>query len=142
MDIKQYLTRASFLNALITTKLEQLEELHTMKTVSEGFLASGCDENARRRAEKTVEKIARLEASLNQSIDNYVDTKAEIIELIDSIQNDQLQMLLEQHYLCCKTWEQIADEQFISIRNVHYLHKKALMLAQAELERRNSARTA
>ena len=49
-----------------------------------------------------------IENEFNVDIDVLVDLKKEIMSIIKKINNPEQQTLLEQRYLCFKTWEEIA----------------------------------
>ena len=53
-------------------------------------------------------KIVDLEKEINEDINRLVDLKFEIMSIIKAIGNLIYQTLLEQRYLCFRTWEQIA----------------------------------
>jgi DNA-directed RNA polymerase specialized sigma24 family protein len=42
------------------------------------------------------------------------------------LDNHEERALLERHYLLGQTWETVAEECYVSLRTVHYLHNKAL----------------
>jgi DNA-directed RNA polymerase specialized sigma24 family protein len=42
------------------------------------------------------------------------------------LDNLEERALIERHYILGQTWEKVAEECFVSLRTVHYLHKKAL----------------
>lgn len=126
MTLKDYLSQCVLLDHAINCKLEQLEELKHMELQSKSFLQGCSGGNSTSRVEKTVVKICLLEQEINDDIDKYVDLKREIKELIGSLSDLTLKTIMEKHYLCGKKWESIAEEMFISLRNVMYLHKKAI----------------
>lgn len=127
MTVKEYLCQAAYLDRLIDSKLEQLEELREITCSSHGLVTVSENGNSNvSRVHRTVEKICLLEEEINRRIDRYVDVKEGISRLIDGIPDLQQRLVLEQHYLLFLTWEQIADKFFMSVRNVQYIHKKAL----------------
>ena len=127
MTVKEYLNQALYLDRLIDSKLEQLEELKEI-TCSAGGLVTVSEggNNSVSRVHRTVEKICLMEEEINRQIDRYVDVKDGISRLIMSVPDLQQRHILEQHYLLFLTWEQIADKCFMSLRNVQYIHRKAL----------------
>lgn len=72
-----------------------------------------------------VEKLAKLEARLNKSIDTAVDRKNEALNLLDLLSGDE-RTVLYQYYILAKEWQTIADEMYMSERNVYKLRKKAI----------------
>lgn len=73
-----------------------------------------------------IKKIEHDKTTINQMIDNLTDMKNEIYLVISSINDDELEAILIDHYLSFQTWEQVADNSHYSIRTVQYKHKQAL----------------
>lgn len=71
-------------------------------------------------------KIMDLEEEVNKDIDALVDLKMDITHLIKLVDNHEYQIILEQRYLCFKTWEQISVDMGYSIQHTFRLHDKAL----------------
>lgn len=127
MTVKEYLSQAAYLDRLIDSKLEQLEELKRITCSSNGIVTvSENGNNNVSRVHRMVEKICLMEEEIDRQIDRYVDVKDDISKLIMSVPDLQQRLILEQHYLLFLTWEEIADKCFMSLRNVQYIHKKAL----------------
>lgn len=55
-----------------------------------------------------------------------VPYKMDITHLIKFVDNHEYQIILEQRYLCFKTWEQISVDMGYSIQHTFRLHDKAL----------------
>lgn len=140
MTVKEYLSQAAYLDRLIDGKLEQLEELRKI-TCSSGSIVTvseGVSSNVS-RVHRTVEKICLMEEEINRQIDRYVDVKDGISKLIMSVPDLQQRLVLEQHYLLFLTWEQIAEKCYMSLRNVQYIHKKALAWLERDFDGGKSA---
>lgn len=121
MTLKEYLLQATTLDIAINSMLGQLESYRKLASASAKNLT---------QAEKTSEKIARAEEELNRAIDNYVDTKTSIRELLSHIDNIEHRTVMELHYLNGYTWETVADKTYISIRNIHNIHNAALKVLE------------
>lgn len=78
------------------------------------------------RMEDIIVKIMDLEEEVNKDIDALVDLKMDITHLIKFVDNHEYQIILEQRYLCFKTWEQISVDMGYSIQHTFRLHDKAL----------------
>ena len=126
MTVKEYLSQAAYLDRLIDSKLEQLEELKKITCSSHGIVTVSDNTNNVSKVHRTVEKICLMEEEIDRQIDRYVDLKDDISRLIMSVPDLQQRLVLEQHYLLFLTWEEIAEKCFMSLRNVQYIHKKAL----------------
>ena len=67
-----------------------------------------------------------LEEEINRDIDKLVDLKTDITHLIKRLDSHDYQILLEQRYLCFKSWEQISVDLGYSIQHTFRLHDAAL----------------
>ena len=74
----------------------------------------------------TINKIIDLQYEINKDIDNLVDLKEEISQVIAGVEQTDLRMILEKRYLCFHSWEKIASEMFYDLRWLHRLHGRAL----------------
>ena len=135
MTVKEYLSQAEYLDRLIDVKLEQLEELKKIACSSRGLItvSEGGDKSIS-KVHRTVEKICLLEEEINRQIDRYVDLKEDISRLITGVPDLQQRLVLEQHYLLFLTFEQIAEKCYMSLRNVQYIHKKALAWLERDFD--------
>ena len=100
----------------IQTELEHIERLHRIMALP-GRSAE--------YVQGLAEKLAALEKRLNRSIDIAVDRKNEALNLLECLSGDE-RTVLYQHYILAKEWQKIADEMFMSERNVYNLRKKAI----------------
>ena len=110
MKIKDYLNQAHRLDQRINSKLEQIASLHdlaTKATVTYSDMPRNPNKG-KSRIEECILKIMELEEEINRDIDRLVDLKADITHLIKKLDSHEYQILLEQRYLCYKSWELIS----------------------------------
>lgn len=100
----------------IQCNIEHIERIHRIMKIP-----YRSEENAR----KICEKLALLEDELNRLIDKAVDQKREALVYLSSLSGDE-RSVLYQHYILAKDWHLIAEQMFISERNVFNLRKRAL----------------
>lgn len=100
----------------ITAELEQIERLHRIMRNTGHSLAY---------AQSLAENLAKFEEELNANIDRAVDAKREALKVLSVLHGDE-RTVLYQHYILAKDWRKIADEMYISERQVFNLRKKAL----------------
>ena len=100
----------------IQSELEHIERLHRIMKLP-GRSAE--------YAQGLAKKLAALEERLNKSIDTAVDRKNEALNLLDCLSGDE-RTVLYQYYILAKDWQKIADEMYMSDRNVYNLRKKAI----------------
>lgn len=136
MNAKEFLNRAFYINQRIDSKLEQLESLTALSqkvtTTYSQAPASGSHNNS--KMEDTIIKLVMMQEDLNRDIDMLIDTKAEIIKAINGVENQEYRTILEQRYLCMKTWPQIASDLNYGTRNIYIIHGEALKALSKVLE--------
>ena len=139
LTLKEFLSQGLVLDTAINAKMEMLTELRRKSMVTKSFLNSCGGLTRHSRVEETVERLMKLEESIDEEIDRYVGIKEEIAALISRLPDITQRTLLEQHYIGGKKWAEIAEANYISLRNAMYLHKKALaILEQTYTERRTA----
>lgn len=130
MTAKAYLSQSLRLNQRINSKLEQIQSLRELATKCTPFLTGmpkAPNQDGSLMAD-TVLKIIDLEEELQKDIDRLVDLKKEIMAVVKAVDNMECQTLLEQRYLCFKSWEQIAVDMGYNVRHVYRLHDEALQI--------------
>lgn len=130
MTAKDYLGQAYRIDQRINSKLEQVSALRdaakkASATLSQTPRSASPDLHS---MESVLVKIFDLEREINEDIDTLVDLKREIMHAIKRLENPELQLILEQRYLCYKRWEQIAVDLGCSSQHLFRQHDKALEL--------------
>lgn len=128
MKAKEYLEQLRVLDRLINNKQQELEKLETLATKVTSY-NSGDRVQASGNQDKmadTVIKIIELKQEINADIDRLVDMKAEIIPVIDSVQDADMIDVLYKRYILFKKWEEIALEMHYTFRWVLKIHGRAL----------------
>ena len=128
MKIKEYLNQAHRIDQRINSKLEQISSLHDLAskaTVTYSDMPRNSNKG-KSKIEEIVIKIMELEEEINRDIDKLVDLKTDITHLIKRLDSHEYQILLEQRYLCFKSWEQISVDLGYSIQHTFRLHDAAL----------------
>lgn len=73
-----------------------------------------------------IAKIIDMQAEIIADIDQLVDLKREIMQVVKAVQNPEHQTLLELRYLCFKSWEEVAEELGYNVRHIYRLHDEAV----------------
>ena len=128
MNAKEYLSQALRIDQRINSKLEQVASLRELAVKASSTLS-----DAPRRPspdiqpmETIIAKMVDLETEINSDIDQLVDLKKELVEVIKAVRDPEYQTLLELRYPCFKSWGQISAIMRYSAKHVFYLHGKAL----------------
>lgn len=82
------------------------------------------------------DRLAELDATINRRIDQLVDTKQEIIDVIAQVPDSRYRTLLTERYTAFKTWEQIAVDMNYSFRWTMRVHGQALLAIAPIIEKR------
>ncbi|MBO5570662.1 MAG: DUF1492 domain-containing protein [Clostridia bacterium] len=128
MTRKEYLNQAYWLDRRIDSKLEQLSALKEMATKTTSIMNDDVVSHSRNlhSLQDVISKIIDMQAEINNDIDHLVNLKQEIMQVIKEVQNPEHQILLEQRYLCFKSWESVAEELGYNVRHVYRLHDEAV----------------
>ena len=133
MTAKEYLSQARYLDERINAKIKQVEALNTLATSATSVLTGmpHSPSKATSKMANIVDKIVDLQAEINRDIDELVDLKKAIGELIKAVDCPEQQTLLEKRYLCFQSWEQIAVDMFYSMHYLYKVHNAALEKCEA-----------
>ena len=128
MTTKEYLNQIERLDKMITNKLSEIYQLKIMAcsiTVygdSERVQTSGNHD----KLGSTIAKIVDLERETDELVDSLVDKRKEILRQIDNMKNIDNYDVLHKHYVERRTFQDIADSENWSIRQVFNIHGRAL----------------
>lgn len=78
------------------------------------------------KAEEIVAKIVDLEAEVNKSIDELIELREGITQVIKEVEDDRERLLLQYRYIQGLPFEVIAASMGFSWRHVHRVHASAL----------------
>ena len=128
MTAVEYLSQAYRLDIRINSKIEQVASLNdlALKATSVVTGMPHSPNKGKSSMADAIDKIIDLQEEINQDIDRLVDLKAEIVAVIKAVDNKEYQTLLEQRYLCYRTWESIAVNLGYSIHHIYKMHNLAL----------------
>lgn len=112
-------------------------ELRELKEARLKALANACSVTARTDREgvhssagnATENKLityADYSAEIEKRMKELAEYRAEMLALINTIENSVCRAIFIARYINCKTWDCIADEMNYTVRNILILHKKTL----------------
>lgn len=130
MTSKEYLQQAYRLDELIESDKKErdaLRELSTslasQDTSRDVVMHSG---SSAASFTKIVDKIADLEAKINEEIEQYIALKADIRSVIDAVSDKDEKLCLRYRYIEFLNWEQIAEKMNYSLSQTTRIHGRAL----------------
>ena len=139
IDAKAYLRQIERCDKGINNKLQELarvKELATKVTCTlkpDAAFGGGNQD----KLGSAIAKIIDLQNEINADIDEYVDLKKEASRIIGQVKDAAQMDVLHKRYILYEAWEPIAEEMGFTLRNVCYIHGRALQ-AVAEILRRES----
>ena len=131
-EAKEYLRQIELLDSLINCKLEEVDNLKALTTkitttLKQDVVSSSGSQD---KLGDIVAKIVDYEAEIDQMIDELIDRKREISNIIEKVSDpDQLKVLCKR-YLLFEPWEQIAWELGYTYRHTTRIHGDALLAVQ------------
>ena len=113
---------------MITNKLS---EIYQLKIMACSITVSGDSERVQTSGNhdklgSTIAKIVDLERETDELVDSLVDKRKEILRQIDNMKNIDNYDVLHKHYVERRTFQDIADSENWSIRQVFNIHGRAL----------------
>ena len=128
MTTKEYLNQIERLDKMITNKLS---EIYQLKIMACSITVSGDSERVQTSGNQdklgsTIAKIVDLERETDELVDSLVDKRKEILSQIDNMKNIDHYDVLHKHYVERRTFQDIADSEHWSIRQVFNIHGRAL----------------
>ena len=111
MTAKEYLNQAREIDALIHSKLRELDY---WRDLSRRISGSHFEEqhNPNRPSDapfaRCICKIDELERDISHMVDEYVDLQKSVSQAIDCVENNQEKLLLRYRYIDGRTWQKIA----------------------------------
>lgn len=129
MRVKDYLQQGYRLEhriRLVQAEIEELRELSTSVS-SPGFEEHhNASRNTDAPYEKLILKIVSLEEKQAAMLEKLLSFKAELTEVIDSLEDKDERLVIHFRYIGNKTWVEIGDKLGWDARTVRRWHNKAL----------------
>lgn len=127
-EVAEKLKRYIYLYQEIEILLEELERAKSCRERMTQLLSDvpkggGSDGTM---LETATERIIEIETRIAGQVQQLTQERMETDEMISSIDNQRMRMIMQMHYISGKTWEQIADALFMDIRWVFRMRKKAI----------------
>ena len=106
--------------------LEKLQSMATRITPNYGGEGGGSHQSGDEKLVDAVSKIIEAKNRVSDELEMLEATEHEVIETINSVQDNILKVLLYERYINCKTFERIAVFMNYSWRQTVRLHGAAL----------------
>lgn len=120
-----YLDQYKRLDNTINSQLSVLSQLKKHA----GSVTQREKDNEQNNLEDIINRIKRLERSIDVLVDQLVDMRLDMEREINSIDDIKLSLILKMRYIDGKTWPDIQKSMgIISTRGMFRYHKQALLL--------------
>ena len=132
LDAKEYLLQVKKLDLLIKNKLIEKQQ---WKDIALGITAKMDGERVQSSGTKSkmadaLVKCIDIETEINNLIDKLIDTKKEVIAVIERLSSPLQYDVLHMHYIQFITLQEIADKYGMSYDWAKQAHKRALKNVQ------------
>jgi uncharacterized protein YdcH (DUF465 family) len=129
MTAKQWLGRARNIDREIDNLIREKQRTKDRLTkITQSYESDGAQMT---KDPHKFDRLAELENEIDQQVDELVETKREIIAVIQRLKNRPQRMALQDYYIAMMTWEETAVDLHYSFQGVMQLRKRAI----AEVEK-------
>lgn len=126
MDNTHILKRIRFVDIEIKQKIDELERLKNTLFRSPQLKEISVQESKVGLKDDTYVKIMEYKDTIEKKIEELVDLKQRVLNVIDSIDDTEKRLILTMRYVNLKTWEQIERDLPMSRKTMFIVHKKAV----------------
>ena len=132
----EFLSQARHIDVQINSKLEELSYLKALaKKVTTTYQSDMVDGSRDvHKREGIICKIIDLQNEINSDIDQLVDLKIAIRQIIESLPDLEGRTVLNLRYVRLLKWQEVADTMGYSLRRVHNFHDRAIQYLESEIE--------
>lgn len=137
MTAKEYLQQLQRLDIMINQKIKEVDDLR-LKSQSTGSIDYSKERvqtshSGEVQFVKLIDRIIDLEAEINAEIDAFAGEKHKIINQIQRLKNVDEMQVLHKRYVEFLTFERIAVDMNYTIRNIYFIHGRALQNFEREI---------
>ncbi len=137
MDAQKWLEQVRKLDELINAKLAERQRLIEIATDISAKPFDGMPHSdtgiVSQKMQNAVVNLIDLEQQTNQLIDQYVDYKQQVVEVLEKLSTNEYGVL-HRYYIRYMTLEQTAEDMGYSVRQVLRIKKKSLQKLEDVIE--------
>lgn len=126
---REYLEQSFQIDRLIQNKLDQMSYLRELEAIAEA--AMSVSQDPKRDSDglgKSLFSVEEIKASVADELTRLMEVKRDISLIIQGISSMQVRSVLEQRYICCRSWTDIAEAMACSQRQAYNIHNRGLQL--------------
>ncbi len=128
MNAKQFLKQAYKLNETIESDREELESLRSLATSISGDMTQERVQSSpsNDKIVNIISKIIDLENEIKDEIEQLIELKKAIRDVINKVEDKNEMLVLKYRYLMFYQWDEICEKMHYSPRQIHRIHDSAL----------------
>lgn len=128
MTAKQWLSRARFIDREIAMLQKTKEETRDNLTkITQSYESDGAQTT---KDPHKYDRLVELENEIDQKVDELIDTKREIMNVIFKVEDRNQRQVLISYYIRMMTLEKIAVEMNYSFRQIVNIRRRGIMEVQ------------
>ena len=128
MNAKQWLSRARFIDREIAMLQKTKEETRDNLTkITQSYESDGAQTT---KDPHKYDRLVELENEIDQKVDELIDTKREIMNVIFKVEDRNQRQVLISYYIRMKTLEKIAVEMNYSFRQIGNIRRYGIREVQ------------
>lgn len=128
MNAKQWLSRARFIDREIALLQKTKEETRDNLTkITQSYESDGAQTT---KDPHKYDRLVELENEIDQKVDELIDTKREIMNVIFKVEDRNQRQVLISYYIRMKTLEKIAVEMNYSFRQIGNIRRYGIREVQ------------
>jgi hypothetical protein len=139
MTTKEYFSQTLTLNKRIKSKLDHLAVIRELVSKATATMSDmpPCESRDVHKMEEAICRMVDLEKEVDADVERLVNLRLEQVRIISEIEKPLYQLILEQRYLCCHSWDYISEELEYDQRYLLRLNNEALAAAEELMQKRN-----
>lgn len=109
---------------------KNVEALLEVKEMNEKIIEryKAINDTEKETAQETIRNIDNLNKKINNNIDQLVDARNEISDIINQIDKEEFKIILTRRYLLYQSMQDIADTMHYDLRTIQRKHKAAIKI--------------
>lgn len=126
MENNHHLKQIRLIDKEINQMLNELERIRCSLMRSPQLKQVSVQESKVGLKDDVYIKMIEYNDKINQKVDELIDTKKKVFDIIEQIKDHEQRLILKMRYVDCEKWEDIEQELHVSKNTMHRIHRKAL----------------
>ena len=126
MDNNYHLEQIRLIDKEINQMLNELERIRCSLMRSPQLKQVSVRESKVGLKDDVYIKMIEYNDKINQKVDELIDTKKKVFDIIEQIKDQKQRLILKMRYVDCEKWEDIEQELHVSKNTMHRIHRKAI----------------